>query len=240
MKSISIIAWNINGLKTRKTELQVILELINVDVCLINETHLTDQDYCKIKGYCFYHTVHPSNNARGGSGIFIKEHLKHYEDFKIQTESIQLTSITVQTKHAPMKIASIYFPPGKRLIEDNLNHMFKEMGNRYIIGGDFNAKHLHWGSRLTNERGKTLFKSLKDNDGDFISTGKPTHWPTDQNKIPDLIDFFIYKNISENYMMIEEQQDLCSDHTGIVLTISENIITKTHNPVLVNKKNRLR
>lgn len=236
MKSISILAWNANGLIARKNELQVILDLNNIDVCLISETHMTDQHFCQIKGYKFYHTIHPSNNARGGSGIFIKEHLKHHEDLKFQTDSIQLASIVVHTMQAPITIASIYCPPGKRLTEDNLNHIFNVIGNRFIIGGDFNAKHLHWGSRMTTERGKILFKTLKENNGDFLSTGKPTYWPSDPRKIPDLIDFFIYKNISANYMKIDEHLDLCSDHTAIVLTISENIITKPNNPVLVNNK----
>ncbi|KAL1448078.1 hypothetical protein WDU94_013869 [Cyamophila willieti] len=37
-------------------------------------------------------------------------------------------------------------------------------------------------------------------------------------------------------MMVEENLDLSSDHTAITLTLSENIITKTHNAVLVNNK----
>lgn len=236
MKSISILAWNANGLIPHKNELQVILELNNIDLCLISETHMTNEQYCKMKGYKFYHTLHPSNNARGGSGVFVKEHLKHYENIKFQSESIQLASVTIQTMQAPITVASIYCPPGKKLTKENLNPLFKELGGRFIIGGDFNAKHIHWGSRMTTDRGRTLFKIIKENKGEFVSTGKPTYWPTDPNKTPDLIDFFIYKNISANYMMIDENLELCSDHSAIVLTISENIIFKTNNPVLVNKK----
>lgn len=29
-----------------------------------------------------------------------------------------------------------------------------------------------------------------------LSTGKPTHWPTGSNKISDLIDSFITRNVS--------------------------------------------
>jgi hypothetical protein len=68
-----------------------------------------------------------------------------------------------------------------------------------------------------------------------MSTGKPTSWLTDLGKIPDLIDFFIIKNIPAQYQQIEESHDLNSDHTPILLTLSENIIQKESNTVLVNR-----
>ena len=68
-----------------------------------------------------------------------------------------------------------------------------------------------------------------------MSTGKPTYWPTDTNKIPDLIDFFIVRNISTNFITIDEGWDMNSDHSPIMLTMSENIIKKEPKPILVNK-----
>ena len=56
-----------------------------------------------------------------------------------------------------------------------------------------------------------------------LSTGKPTYWPTDPNKIPDLIDFFIIKDVSSKYMQIEDILDLNSDHSPIVLTLSKTL-----------------
>jgi hypothetical protein len=50
--------------------------------------------------------------------------------------------------------------------------------------------------------------------------------PTDPKKLPDLIDFFVVKNISTNYIKIEDGFDLNSDHSPIYLTISDKIITK--------------
>jgi hypothetical protein len=59
--------------------------------------------------------------------------------------------------------------------------------------------------------------------------------PQIQKKIPDLIDLFVVKNISTNYIKIEEGFDINSDHSPIYLTISDKIITKDQNPVLTNK-----
>jgi hypothetical protein len=64
---------------------------------------------------------------------------------------------------------------------------------------------------------------------------KPTHWPTDEKKIPDLLDFSITKKKTANYTDIEEEYGLSSDHSGAILTLSETIIRKEANPTLVNK-----
>jgi hypothetical protein len=69
---------------------------------------------------------------------------------------------------------------------------------------------------------------------EYHSTSKPTYWPTDEKKIPDLLDFFITKKISANYIAIEEEYGLSSDHSGIILTLSETIMRKEANPTLVN------
>ena len=110
------------------------------------------------------------------------------------------------------------------------------MGNKFIVGGDFNAKNTHWGSRLTTIKGRELLRAIQETRCEAMSTGKPTYWPTDPGKIPDLIDFFIIKNIPAQYLQIEESHDLNSDHTPIHLTLSENIIQKENNPVLVNRR----
>jgi len=36
---------------------------------------------------------------------------------------------------------------------------------------------------------------MQETRSEALSTGKPTYWPTDPGKIPDLTDFFLIKNI---------------------------------------------
>ena len=75
--------------------------------------------------------------------------------------------------------------------EDFLNHM----GKTYILGGDFNAKHQYWGSRLTNGKGIDLLRGINKVDATCLSEGSPTYWPSDPEKYPDCIDFFVVKAI---------------------------------------------
>lgn len=229
-------AWNANGLNRRKLELEIALNFNKIDICLISETHFTKETYLKLKGYKCYHALHPANKARGGSAVLIRDNLKHHECIKIETEMFQVCAITVKTKSYETSVASIYCPPKHSIKQKVFADVFEYLGNRFIIGGDFNAKHTYWGSRITNGRGRELFQYIVNHKCEPHSTGEPTYWPTDTAKKPDLIDFFVVKNISANYMLVDSCHDLSSDHSPIILTLSEQIIRKTQNPVLTNQK----
>jgi hypothetical protein len=66
----------------------------------------------------------------------------------------------------------------------------------------------------------------------FLSTGEPTYWPSDRNKIPDLLDFAITKGVSEVHSHVESNFDLSSDHSPIIITLSMNVIWKEPIPKL--------
>jgi hypothetical protein len=53
----------------------------------------------------------------------------------------------------------------------------------------------NWGSRLTSPRGRVLLKTLESNNFRHLSSREPTYWPTDRNKLLDLVDFCITKGI---------------------------------------------
>lgn len=230
-----IVAWNANGLLQHREELQVFLDLNKVDICLISETHFTKESYLKIRGYCVYFANHPQNTARGGSAVIIKSNILHDVGFKIETEKIQLMSVNIKTKQYELAVAAIYCPPKHNINNVEYLSMLRKLGEKFILGGDFNAKHTQWGSRLITNKGRELLAAITENGSVAHSTGCPTYWPTDPNKIPDLIDFFITRKISANFMTIDEEADLCSDHSAISLTLSEDIIKKENKPYLVNK-----
>lgn len=236
MASFRIVAWNANGILQHAQELEIFLWEQKIDVCLVSETHFSKENYLKIKGYKLYHTIHPDNTARGGSAVLIKENIKHFEETNYGTQAIQATAVKICTKTKKFTVTAIYCPPRYALEKNDYLRLFKTLGNHFIIGGDFNAKHTYWGSRVITTKGKHLFEAIKQTKCECQSTGKPTYWPADNNKTPDLIDFFILKGISLNYSSIEDNYDLSSDHSPIILTISETIINKEKPPTLTNKR----
>ena len=192
----------------------------NVDVLLISETHLTNRYNFNITGYTFYSTNHPDGKAHGGTGILIRNRLRHYALDSFSKQYLQATSICLECCSNNLTLSSIYCPPRFSMTKENFEEFFHTLGDRFLACGDYNAKHTHWGSRLLNPRGRQLYKALVDRKNclDFISPSQPTYWPTDPRKIPDLIDFAISKNINRNSVEIEISYDLSSDHSPILLT----------------------
>ena len=181
-----------------------------------------------------YHTIHPSNSASGESAVIVKESINHFEKDKYTTEEIQATTISIETSNYTIAIAGLYCPPRHSLKKSQYRKFFNYMGNRFIVGGDFNAKNIYWGSRLTTTKGKELLEAIKENNCETLSTGKPTYWPSDPTKIPDLIDFFITKSISKHNTSVNESQEMNSDHSPIVLIVSEEVIQREKTATLSN------
>lgn len=100
------------------------------------------------------------------------------------------------------------------------------LGNTFIAGRDFNAKHTYWCSRFTSTKGKALFYAGKSLKCEFFFNGSPSYWPTDLNKLPDVINFFVTKGLS-NYIEVETCLDISSDHIPVILTLSDTFISKT-------------
>lgn len=231
--TIRIANWNANGLARHVSELEFFLNQEKIDICLVSETHFVRSSHIKINGYECYRSDHPLERPRGGSAVIIKSSIKHYVHHNIQEESMQVSSITLLVNSKNCNIAAIYCPPRYNLKEADYVSLFKSLGPNFVIGGDFNAKNTYWGSRLTTTKGRELFSAGKKLHCDFYSSGNPTYWPTDRTKTPDLIDFFVAKGISNKFIHVEDSGSLMSDHSAIVLTISDTIIIKDNPPRLV-------
>jgi hypothetical protein len=84
-------------------------------------------------------------------------------------------------------------------------NLLQHFCDKFIIGGDFNSKNAYWGSRPTNAKGTAQYQAIKDCHCEVHTTGKPTYWPTDVNKIPDLLDFFVSKHLSSSFIDVTEE-----------------------------------
>jgi hypothetical protein len=56
-------------------------------------------------------------------------------------------------------------------------------------GGDYNAKHTNWGSRLISFKEHELHKRMESNYLKHLSMAEPTYCPSDRNKLPDLVEY---------------------------------------------------
>lgn len=236
-QTTKILTWNANGLLARKMELTQFMNTGKIDIALISETHLTSRSYAEIRNYKLYTCNHPDDAAHGGAALYIRNTIPHHEISPFCTKSIQAAGIATRLHcGTDLVIASVYSPPKHKITSHDYTLFFNHLGGKWIIGGDFNAKHLYWGSRTTTTKGRELWKSSVTANANFLSNGKPTYWPSDSNKIPDCIDFYITRGVSANYTEIRNVDDLSSDHSLIVLTLSNTILRKQTIPKLTNKR----
>lgn len=179
-KSLRIVSWNANGLALRSRELKVFFKDNNIDIALISETHFTHKSYLRIYEFTLYHTTHSSGKAHAGSAIIIKNNVKHYLQDEIRKDYMQATVITIQSDNADHNVAAVYCPPRHNIKKDQYIAELNNLGPRFIVGGDFNAKHTAWGSRLITSKGRELLQAINDCKCDFISSRKLTYWPADR------------------------------------------------------------
>ena len=150
---------------------------------------------------------------------------------------MQVATVSIETKNGKnYSVSAIYCPPRYNPKKEDYIKLLKSLGSNFIIGGDFNAKNIFWGSNRTTPKGRELFEAGQILKCEFHSSRKPTYWPTDTNKIPDLLDFYITKGISENYLSVENEYGLSSDHSPVLMTLSTTIIRKPSPPRLTNNK----
>ena len=115
-------------------------------------------------------------------------------------------------------VTVVYCPPRHNLKKEHFETFFQTLGPKFIAGGDYNSKHTLWGSRLTTTKGRELSEVIQEKNYTFLSTGKPTYWPTDEIKIRHLLDFFLTSGISSTYTNIISSYDLTSDNSSITAT----------------------
>lgn len=233
--NLRIITWNANGLIRRQHELEHFLHSEKIDVALISETHLTPRTFVRIRGFNLLSCPHPGNRSRGGVAILLRSHIPYFESARIQLESYQVLGITVQFPSHALTLASIYCPPRFRLTCNDFSSIFSQLGARFILGGDFNSKHTFWGSRLNNPKGRELFKAISANNIEIATSRKPTYWPTDSNKLPDLLDFYLLRGMPISHIWVENILDLTSDHVPVLLTLNSSIVQRPAKQLLYNK-----
>jgi len=234
-KSLLILQFNANGLKNHALELQTVLYNKHVDIALITETHLTKYSTIHIPGYKLLKTNHPDGTAHGGVAILIKSTILFELLPNFCLDHLQSCTIIVKLNNIPITIAAIYSPPKHKITVQNYTNYFNTVGNNFIIGGDFNAKHHSWGCRANNPRGSVLHNFVSQKNFKVLAPPGPTYWPTSVRKNPDILDIFIAKILSNIHCNTINILDLNSDHSSVILTLNASPPLRPISPKLFNR-----
>lgn len=223
--------WNANGLKNKKLELLEFARHHDLDVILVNETHLRAADTCRLPNYTLYRTDRPDGRG-GGTAIYAKTSMDHNALDAPDTANIEATAIRVQTaRNGAIRLISVYKAPDRILMPRELDTLL-EGNEAVVIAGDLNSKHPTWNSRTTTRNGRRLH-DYAENHRDIIIDGPvdPTHYPGNGYR-PDVLDIAILKDVTFQHQLTS-LPELDSDHNPVLLHLGQlrNDHTETINSV---------
>ena len=188
-----------------------------MDVMLISETHFTQRSYFKIPNYALYFTNHPYGTAHGGAAILIRQNINHCERTAFAQDNIQATSVTVHDHRDELTLTAVYCVPKHNNKRQDYENFFKTLSNKFIAGGDYNARNVCWGSRLTTTKGRQLLSAMRLNNLHYLSIGIAIYWPSDVDRTSDLVDFCDTKDINTRLTTTTTCLDLASDHSPFIV-----------------------
>ena len=137
---LRVVLYNVNELSNHKLELQAFLDTHKIDISIISETHFTSRAVFKIPHYTVYHTTHLDDTTHGGEAVILRSSIRHHELLPRQFDKIQAATLKLDAHPWPLTISAIYCPPRHAISTDDYVTLFRFLGSRFLIGGDWNAK----------------------------------------------------------------------------------------------------
>ncbi|XP_072375879.1 uncharacterized protein, partial [Diabrotica undecimpunctata] len=136
-----------------------------IDILLVFETHLTSKTSCGIPNFDVYNVAPPDVDRldRVRAAVLIRNGIIHYLLNKLEKNDMQATSVVIEDLNIPITITAVYCPPNYQANKKMFTELFRNNGNRFLAGGDYNSKHTSWGSRLTAPgRGRKLYQVIQE------------------------------------------------------------------------------
>jgi hypothetical protein len=76
---------------------------------------------------------------------------------------------------------------------------------------------------------------MESNNLKHLSTGEPTYWPPDRNKLPDPVDLRVTKGIPQDFVLLISCFDFSPDHSPILIILAADALTQEKEPISGNR-----
>ena len=238
-KHFNIIAWNINGIKQKFLNADVLELFKNEDIVIIVESHLGIRSKCP-DGFVLTcrSKVIPSKKPRGGVAIYRNK----TKDVQIDVISDDFRdSVIFNIRHTELFIAAVYIPPSTSEYFDDISFSNLELildyfkSSQLLIIGDLNTrigtiagKYTRNPDQIINEHGKALLRVCEGNDNISIVNGFNRQFDSDftfyRGKVRSQVDFAITNKVSliDSFSIL--QKTIHSDHCPLKIACSTNSV----------------
>lgn len=180
IKKIKIGNWNAHSVVKKKTEVESLLSIYDLDLLAVSETWLTRQvvDW-SVFGFYSYRCDRPGPNVGGGAMILAKRNLiitpidlnGRYKEF------FDVVAIVLQTETGDMGFVSVYAPPGIDIPPVCWLELMQDLNfcSSLIVCGDFNAHSMSWGACSDSPRGLHILDAMDTFNLVNLNDSVPTH-----------------------------------------------------------------
>ena len=206
-----ILQWNCRGLKPNYQDLQSVVRWRNPFIICLQETKLSPDTACSIKGYAVYRRdVHSHTIAHGG--VLLAVHHSLPARPLLLSSPLQAVAARVHLGHRDVTVCSLYLPPGAAFPVVEMRRLLLELPAPVLVVGDFNAHSTAWGCDDTDTRGRALESFICDESLCILNTGQRTHFtvPSGQTSALDLT--LVSPQLSNVFTWIVHDDPLGSDH----------------------------
>ena len=229
---MSLIQWNIRGIKTNKEQVRILFREANVKAVCLQETKLGNESINMGVNY----TLHRSppcigEHAHGGTGFVVLKSINHK---LIHLDSIlQACAIQIYTDRW-ITLCSLYLEPNleERLIDEldrprhlalaDLQNLVDQLPPPFILMGDFNARHTQWGESTCSRWGNIIEKLVDDNDLIIMNDGSPTRYDVFHNTSSAIDLTICSSSLVLDYQWSVDRHLHGSDHFPIHLKYVKN------------------
>ena len=230
---MSIIQWNIRGIRSNKEQIRVLFRDINAAVICLQETKLGEEAINFGHNFKFYRSP-PFVDARaqGGTGFVVRSSLNHRAISL--TTPLQACAIQIFTKKW-VTLCSIYLEPNledhlvdaagrpRHLLLGDLQDLVDQLPIPFILMGDFNAKHVLWGEAVCDRWGCIIDQLVSDNDVILMNDGSPTRYDIFHNSFSAIDLTLCSTTVRLDYQWSVDEDLHGSDHFPIHLKYVQNL-----------------
>ncbi|KAK3915670.1 putative RNA-directed DNA polymerase from transposon X-element [Frankliniella fusca] len=210
-KPMNIITRNINGLRKRVSEIELLIDKYDPDIILLQENLLSKTtNYSPPKGYGIIRKER-DQGYRGGVAILIKEEIDYHET-NVNSGSVEMVTAKIHLRKQVLSVSSIYCPPSSTTKKRGLTTALRCQNHTTIIGGDLNAKHAEWGHEKTNNYGKWIAELTAANNLQLHVPDEPTRIANRRTDSNDIFDYFITDEETTTTLQVLSQDFTTSDH----------------------------
>jgi hypothetical protein len=79
-------------------------------------------------------------------------------------------------------------------------------------------------------QGRKLLRTKESRNLKYLSTGEHTYWPSDRNKLPDLMNFCVTNGITQVFAIEKSCFDL-SYNSPILITLTADALNQENEPI---------